>query len=104
MKVYLLLHHEIFRDGKKYRTDEIVFHIVSSKEKALQAIKTYSVNPYSWWEIQEHTVDDPECNWPQHVGYYGLRGGKLKKQPYAKAVEAYKKLQTKQKVQKNGRR
>jgi hypothetical protein len=52
-------------------------------------INTLSVDPYSWWEIEEHMVDGRED--PKRIGWYGRRGGKLKRQPFAKAVELFKK-------------
>ena len=85
-KIYIVLHHEIFSGP---RVDEMVFTVCSSMDKALDFIKSCRVDPYSWWEIQESFLDNRE--WPDHVGYYGLRGGKLKKEPYEKALAAYKK-------------
>jgi hypothetical protein len=52
-------------------------------------IKKGSVDPYSWWEVQELTVDS--MNNPKHIGWYGRRGGKLKRQPFAKAVQLFQK-------------
>jgi hypothetical protein len=90
MKVYLVLHHEIFQRGSTgYFADDIVFHVASSFEKALAYIKKGSVDPYSWWEVQELTVDS--MNTPKHIGWYGRRGGKLKRQPFAKAVQLFQK-------------
>jgi hypothetical protein len=71
VKVYIVLHHEIVQNGKGYRTDEMVFFVVSCMKKALEAIKQSHVDPYSWWEIQEQILDDPALNWPEHVGYSG---------------------------------
>ncbi len=34
-------------------------------------------------------------DWPVHVGYYGLRGGKLAKVPYEKCVELFRKARSK---------
>jgi len=85
MKVYIILHHEIFENG----VDEMVFHIASSLNKAIEFIKKSYVSSYSWWEIQEQEMDDDE-EWPAHVGYYGRRGGKLKTEPYKKAMEAFR--------------
>jgi hypothetical protein len=90
VKVYIVLHHEIFPNGNGYRADEMVFYVVSSMKKALEAIRVSHVAPYSWWEIQEQLLDDPDRNWPEHIGYYGRRGGKLSKPPYDKAVAQYK--------------
>jgi hypothetical protein len=88
--LYSVLHHEIFENGERgYRADEMLFYITSSMEKALEFIKSSGVAPYSWWEIQVSQLDERE--WPEHVGWYGLRGGKLKAQPYQKCVELYKK-------------
>ena len=68
------------------------FHIASSKYKSLQYIKShYMVDPYSWWEIQVAKLDDPNHDWPEHEGYYGRSGGRLKIAPHHKCVEIYKK-------------
>ncbi|WP_299465088.1 hypothetical protein [uncultured Gimesia sp.] len=58
-------------------------------KKALELIKKCYVVRWSWWEIQVQEMDSQE--WPEHVGYYGRRGGKLAKPPYEKCVEIYKK-------------
>jgi hypothetical protein len=90
MKVYLVLHHEIFQRGpNNYYADDVVFHVASSLEKARAFIKAISVDPYSWWEIQEQTVDS--LGDPKHIGWYGRRGGKLKRKPFDKSVLAFKK-------------
>lgn len=86
-KLYIVLHHEIFDGG---RVDEMVFFVASSLEKAIVMIKESYVSTYSWWEIQSYELDTLE--WPEHVGWYGRKGGKLKKPPpFHKALEAYKK-------------
>lgn len=87
-KIYIVLHHEIFFRGD-YVDDEMVFQVCSSLPKAIEYIRSARVDPYSWWEIQESTLDNGD--WPVHVGWYGLRGGKLRKAPFEKAVKMYKK-------------
>ncbi len=87
-QLYLVLHHEIIQHGSEYVTDEMVFQIASSLQKALEYIRTTRVDSHSWWEIQVTTLDNGD--WPEHYGWYGHRGGKLKKQPYEKALAAYK--------------
>jgi hypothetical protein len=93
MRIYLVLHHEIFQRGPHdYFADDVVFHVASSHENALAYIKRVHVDPYSWWEIQAVTVngmDDPE-----HVGWYGRRGGKLAHPPFNKAVALFKKCES----------
>ena len=70
------------------RADEMLFYSCTSMKKALELIKKSSVKRWSWWEIQVQDMDTPE--WPQHVGYYGRRGGKLAKAPYDKCVEIFR--------------
>jgi hypothetical protein len=90
MKVYLVLHHEIFQWGPSlYLPDDIVFHVATSVDKALTYIKKVGVQPYSWWEIQEQTVDRMEE--PKHIGWYGRTGRRLKQPPFAKAIRLFKK-------------
>lgn len=89
MKVFLVLHHEIMGLPESCRADEMVFFTCTSMKKALESIKKSSVEPWSWWEIQVQEMDSLE--WPEHVGYYGRRGGKLAKPPYDKCVEIFKK-------------
>jgi hypothetical protein len=88
-KVYIVVHHEIFEDREQFRDDEMVFYVVSSLKIALKYIKKSGVNSYSWWEILEHDLDSDD--WPNSLGHYGRRGGKLKSPPFTKAVELYKK-------------
>jgi hypothetical protein len=88
MKIFIVLHHEIMRTPDDYRADEMVFYTASSMKKALDLIKKSGVNRWSWWEIQMQDLDNRE--WPGHVGYYGLRGGRLAKQPYEKCVAIFK--------------
>lgn len=91
MKVYIVIHHEIFQLGEnEYFADPMVFHIASSLPRALVYIKETHVNLYSWWEVQEQVVDAGE-DWPSHIGWYGRRAGKLRLPPFGKAVQAFKK-------------
>jgi len=87
MKLYIVLHHEIFYGE---HVDEMVFFVASSLEKAIEMIKeSYGVSSYSWWEIQSYELDT--LDWPEHVGWYGRKGGKLKEPPFHKALKAYEK-------------
>ena len=92
MKIFIVVHHEIMGSPDAPRHDEMLFYMASSMKKALKLIRTSSVDRWSWWEVQSQDLDSYE--WPQHVGYYGLRGGKLAKPPYAKCVEIFKKVRT----------
>lgn len=87
MKIYLVLHHEIMGRPPKHWADEMVFHTASSMRKALDLIRRSYVDSWSWWEIQVCVLD--ELEWPKHVGYYGPRGGKLKRPPREKCVERF---------------
>jgi len=89
MKVFIVLHHEIMGTPEDYRADEMVFYTCTSLEKALELIKTCRVERWSWWEIQIQEMDIH--GWPEHVGHYGRRGGKLAKPPHEKCVEIFKK-------------
>ncbi|WP_198000879.1 hypothetical protein [Gimesia fumaroli] len=50
-----------------------------AKKTALELIKKYHVVRWSWWEIRVQDLDSQE--WPEHVGYFGRRGGKLARPP-----------------------
>ena len=89
MRIFIVLHHEIMGTPDNYRADEMVFYTASSMKKALGLIKKSGVCRWSWWEIQVQDLDN--MDWPEHVGYYGLRGGRLAKPPYEKCVEVFKK-------------
>lgn len=71
------------------RVDETVFYTCDSLKKAINLIRKSRVDRWSWWEIQSQEINSH--NWPEHEGYYGLRGGKLSKAPYGKCVELFKK-------------
>ncbi|MBI1248259.1 hypothetical protein GC197_10535 [bacterium] len=88
MKVFIVLHHEIMGTPDNCRADEMVFYTCTSMKKALELIKNSSVDRWSWWEIRVQETDRLEL--PEHVGYYGRRGGKLTKPPYEKCVEIFK--------------
>ena len=88
MKVFIVLHHEIMGTPQNCRADEMVFYTCRSMKKALELIKSSHVVRWSWWEIQVHDIDNHE--WPEHVGYYGRRGGKLARQPYKKCIDIFK--------------
>lgn len=92
MKVYILLHHEIMKRNDDYHADEMVFYILSSLEKAKEYMKTIEVSEYSWWEIQEQLIDEPEYNWPEHIGYYNRNGRKIKKSPFEKCLSIHKEI------------
>ncbi len=89
MKIFIVLHHEIIGTPDDYRVDEMVFYTASSMKTALALIKKSRVDRWSWWEIQVQDLD--RCEWPEHVGYYGLRGGTLTKPPHDKCVAMFKK-------------
>ena len=89
MKVFLVLHHEILGTPQDCRADEMVFYTCSSMKKAIDLIRKSGVVRWSWWEVQVHDLNSSE--WPEHVGYYGRRGGKLARPPYSKCVEIYRK-------------
>lgn len=86
MKVYLVIHYEIMTGEV---VDAMLFHTASSLPKAIEYIKHSGVDCYSWWEIQVQKIDDKE--WPEHLGWFGRRGGKIKKPPIEKAIEAFRK-------------
>ena len=89
MKVFIVLHHEIMGlPPHGCRADEMLFYTCTSMKKALELIKKSHVDRWSWWEIQVQDMDNLE--WPEHVGYYGRRGGKLAKPPYEKCLELFK--------------
>mgnify|MGYP007120766191 FL=1 len=90
MKIFHVLHHEIFYTGGivEYRADEMLFHTCSTLKNAIKYIKTSSVEPWSWWEIQEHRVDHQD--WPSHFAYYDYRGRKIDSPPYDASVKMYK--------------
>jgi hypothetical protein len=95
-KVYIVLHHEIFEcKTGGYVADEMVFYVVSSMAGAIRCIKNSHVDPYSWWEIQQAILDDPSQDWPEHVGYYGRKGGRLKNPPYEKCVAIFEECKAK---------
>lgn len=84
MQVFLVLHHEIMGQPGNSRADQMVFHIKSSVDQALDIVRRSHVAKWSWWEIQVSELDADE--WLEHVGYFGQRGGRLAKPPFAKCV------------------
>ena len=88
MRIFIVLHHEIMGRNDDLRADEMVFFTCTSFERAIGLIRKVRVDPWSWWEIQTQELDGDE--WPEHVGYYGRRGGKLSKPPYEKCVERFR--------------
>ncbi|MEI7460452.1 MAG: hypothetical protein WCK15_13660 [Pirellula sp.] len=93
MKIFIVLHHEIMGTPEDCRVDEMVFYTCDSLKKAINMIRKSGVDRWSWWEIQSQETN--RLDWPEHVGYYGLRGGKLAKAPYEKCVELFKKTWSK---------
>lgn len=63
-------------------------HNHMAKKTALELIKKYHVVRWSWWEIRVQDLDSQE--WPEHVGYFGRRGGKLARPPCEKCVAVFK--------------
>jgi len=49
-------------------------------KKALGLIKKTWVDRWYYWEIQSQELNS--VDWPEHVGYFGPRGGKLAKLMY----------------------
>jgi len=93
MRIYIVLHHEIMGALDDCRADEMVFYTCDSLKEAINLIRKSSVEQWSWWEIQSQELNSHD--WPEHVGYYGLRGGKLTKAPYEKCVALFKKARSK---------
>lgn len=87
MKIFLVIHHEIMGVPGNYRDDEMMFYTTRNLNKALELIKKSHVSEWSWWEIQTSNIDDPE--WPEHIGYFGRRGGKISNPPYDKCVRIF---------------
>ena len=88
MNIYLVLHHEIMGVKENCRADEMVFYTATSFENAMRLIKKTHVSAWSWWEIQVH--DANTSDWPESLGLYGRRGGKLRKS-YDEFVAIYEK-------------
>ncbi len=88
MKIFIVVHHEIMGPPDDLRDDEMQFYTASSLKKALKLIRESHVDRWSWWEIQVQELDGHE--WPEHVGYYGPRGGKLAQPPVEKCKQLYK--------------
>ena len=93
MKIFIVLHHEIMGTPEDCRDDEMVFYTCDSLKKDINMIRNSGVDLRSWWEIQSQELNSHD--WPEHVGYFGLRGGKLAKAPYEKCVELFKKSRSK---------
>jgi hypothetical protein len=93
MRIFIVLHHEIMGAPDDCRADEMVFYTCDSLKEAINLIRTSSVERWSWWEIQSQELNSHD--WPEHVGYYGLRGGKLTKAPYEKCVALFKRARSK---------
>ena len=79
MKIYTVVHNEIFADVEEtYKIDAVVSHTAGTKDGALEYIRTSHANSYSWWEVFESGLDS-EAD-PESVGLYGPRG-RLRKGP-----------------------
>ena len=89
MKIFIVLHHEIMNTSNCHRADEMVFYTASSMEESRGTYQESGSQSVVVVAIQSQDLDSNE--WPEHVGYYGLRGGKLAKPPYDKCVEIFKK-------------
>jgi len=87
MKLFHVLHHEIMGPNDRCRDDGMLFFTASSLKKAVAMIKQAHVARWSWWEIQTQQLDG--LNWPEHLGYYGPRGGKLAEAPYEKCLAIF---------------
>jgi hypothetical protein len=93
MKIFIVLHHEIMGTMQDYSADEMVFYTCSSLTMAVNLIRKSGVCRWSWWEIRTQQLNSRD--WSEHFGYYGPRGGKLRKAPYEKCVAMFIEAQTK---------
>ena len=86
MKIYIILHLEVMGTPSNLRMDEMVFYTTSSLKRALAIIKggkrKLRVSKWSYWQVQVQKLNVPE--WPEHVGYYGRTGKKIKHPCYSK--------------------
>lgn len=88
-KIYIVLHHEIMGVPGNYRDDEMVFFTASSLQHALKLIRRMHVDRWSWWEIQVHQLNS--IDWPEHVGFFGRRGGRIASPKFEKYVSIFEK-------------
>lgn len=88
-KIYLVLHHEIMGVPGNYRADEMIFYTASSLSHSLKLIKESHVDRWSWWEIQVHDMNS--TSWPEHVGFFGRRGGRIARPSFEKYVAIFEK-------------
>jgi len=87
MKLFHVVHHEFMGATEDPRADEMLFYTASSLKKALAMIRRAHTCKWSWWEIQTQKLDCLE--WPEHLGYYGPRGGKLKEAPREECLATF---------------
>ncbi len=92
MKIFIVFHHEIMGTPEDCSADEMVFYTCDSLKKAINLIRKSGVDRWSWWEIQSQELN--RLDWPEHVGYCGIRDGKLAKAPYEKCVELFRKARS----------
>jgi hypothetical protein len=76
MKIYLVIQNQRTAPREEwYRVGETVFYTTRTLAKAFELIKKSRVAKWCWWEIKSHDLDSDE--WPEQIGYFGPRGGKL---------------------------
>ncbi len=90
-RVIVVIHVEIMAPHGEPSIDEMVLHVSSNWRTAEKYIRETIVAPYSWWKLQQFTLDRRIDDPPTRL--YSHTGRKLKNPPYRFAIKQWEKWQ-----------
>jgi hypothetical protein len=89
--VWVVMHYEIMGLPESPHVDSVQFHVASTLEKAEEYTQRLETNPYGWWQVHPHVVDNAEEGEGEEVYYFSHRGNRLKAAPIRRAISAFRK-------------
>lgn len=93
--VWVIIHCEFFPTDtapcKHPWMDEMVFHVAGSLRSAQSYVRRIRTFPYSWWKIEQRTIDEKDSDAGDRPAtmFYNHRGLRRKSPPHATARRAY---------------
>jgi hypothetical protein len=86
-RVIVVIHAELMAPTGMPLIDEMVSHVASTWKEAEKYIAGREVAPYSWWKLEQRTLDREEQE--PVTRYYSHRGRLLARAPHRQALKAF---------------
>ena len=76
-------------------TDEMVFHVASTRRAAEKYVRVLHVSTHSWWKVEKRLVNQPDYDADDRPErhFYNYRGKPRSKEPRSAALPQFQKWQ-----------